>query len=109
MLIGAIVVRTRTFVTGNAANYRLRAVSALRFSHVRAHTSSMFMPLKSLLLLSLLLPALPIQQGDETKRLPAAEYTSDGQLKFPEHYREWVYLTSGFDMSYTANARSSYV
>jgi hypothetical protein len=29
------------------------------------------------------------------------EYTSDSQLKFPEHYREWVYLTTGFDMSYT--------
>jgi Cytochrome P460 len=34
---------------------------------------------------------------------PAAEvphYTSGGQLQLPEHYREWVYLTSGFDMSY---------
>jgi len=28
------------------------------------------------------------------------DYTSDGQLKLPENYREWVYLTSGFDMSY---------
>jgi len=28
------------------------------------------------------------------------EYTSEGQLRFPEHYREWVYLTTGFDMSY---------
>jgi hypothetical protein len=28
------------------------------------------------------------------------EYTDDAQLKFPEHYREWIYLTSGFDMSY---------
>ena len=28
------------------------------------------------------------------------EYTSDAQLKLPEHYREWVYLTTGFDMSY---------
>ena len=28
------------------------------------------------------------------------EYTRDAQLKFPEHYREWVYLTTGFDMSY---------
>jgi len=28
------------------------------------------------------------------------QYTSDDQLKFPEPYREWVYLTSGFDMSY---------
>ena len=31
------------------------------------------------------------------------QYTSDGQMKFPEHYREWVYLTSGFDMSYSAS------
>ena len=28
------------------------------------------------------------------------QYTSDGDLKFPEHYREWIYLTTGFDMSY---------
>jgi hypothetical protein len=28
------------------------------------------------------------------------EYTPDSQLKFPDHYREWVYLTTGFDMSY---------
>jgi len=31
---------------------------------------------------------------------PAPEYTSDGQLRFPANYREWVYLSSGFDMSY---------
>ncbi len=31
------------------------------------------------------------------------EYTSDGQLKLPENYRQWVYLTTGFDMSYSAN------
>jgi Cytochrome P460 len=29
-----------------------------------------------------------------------AQYTSDAQLQFPEHYRYWVYLTSGVDMSY---------
>jgi hypothetical protein len=28
------------------------------------------------------------------------KYTSDGQLQLPENYREWIYLTSGFDMSY---------
>jgi hypothetical protein len=28
------------------------------------------------------------------------QYTSDAQLKLPERYREWVYLTTGFDMSY---------
>jgi len=32
------------------------------------------------------------------------EYTSDGQMKMPENYRQWVYLTTGFDMSYAPGA-----
>ena len=28
-------------------------------------------------------------------------YTADGKLIFPEDYRSWVFLSSGFDMSYT--------
>jgi cytochrome P460 len=32
------------------------------------------------------------------------EYTSDDQLKLPENYRQWVYLTTGFDMSYSPSA-----
>lgn len=28
-------------------------------------------------------------------------YTSDGQLQMPENYRAWVYLSTGFDMSYS--------
>jgi len=28
------------------------------------------------------------------------EFTRDGELKLPQGYREWLYLTSGFDMSY---------
>jgi len=35
------------------------------------------------------------------------EYTADGQLRVPEQYREWVYLTSGFDMSYSPAAQAS--
>jgi hypothetical protein len=34
----------------------------------------------------------------------APTYTVDGQLKFPTAYREWVFLTSGLDMSYTPKA-----
>ncbi len=34
----------------------------------------------------------------------APEYTSDGQMRLPEHYREWVYLSTGFDMSYSPSA-----
>jgi hypothetical protein len=29
-------------------------------------------------------------------------YTRDGRLERPGHFREWIYLTSGFDMSYSA-------
>jgi hypothetical protein len=29
-----------------------------------------------------------------------AENTSNAPIKFPENYRQWVYLTTGFDMSY---------
>ena len=29
-------------------------------------------------------------------------YTKDGNLVAPANYREWIYLTSGIDMSYTA-------
>lgn len=32
-------------------------------------------------------------------------YTQDGQLRLPADYREWVYLTSGFDMSYNPDMK----
>ena len=32
--------------------------------------------------------------------LAGPQYTGSGEMKFPAHYREWVYLSSGFDMSY---------
>jgi len=42
--------------------------------------------------------------GDTAKMPgPPFEYTRDGLLERPQHYREWVYLTSGFDMSYSAD------
>jgi Cytochrome P460 len=38
----------------------------------------------------------------QTAKAPKAgpQYTSGGELRLPENYREWVYLSSGFDMSY---------
>jgi hypothetical protein len=30
----------------------------------------------------------------------APVYNADGQMVFPENYREWVYVTTGFDMDY---------
>src|SRR5260370_33678314 len=35
------------------------------------------------------------------------DYTSDGRLRFPEHYRNWIYLSSGFDMSYNPGAQAA--
>ncbi len=41
------------------------------------------------------------QGGAAPVNLP--EYTKDGKMVFPANYREWVYLTSGIDMSYRAD------
>jgi Cytochrome P460 len=53
------------------------------------------------------------QYGNAPAMGPAADkgsasqtptYTADGKLMFPAKYREWIYLTSGVDMSYSPNA-----
>ena len=33
------------------------------------------------------------------------QYTSGGELMFPAQYREWIYLSTGFDMSYNPAMR----
>ena len=59
----------------------------------------------TLLFATLVLLSSAVLLKSATPASPAApEYTSDGQLKLPENYRQWVYLTTGFDMSYSANA-----
>jgi hypothetical protein len=59
-------------------------------------TPHMLTGMKTLLFSGLLLCAWTAA-GQAAK---GPDYTADGQLKLPENYREWVYLTSGFDMSY---------
>jgi Cytochrome P460 len=64
------------------------------------------LPIKKPVLLGLVVALSAIVFGQ--KPAPASsgpEYTTDSQLKFPEHYREWVYLTTGFDMSYNPAAQ----
>jgi hypothetical protein len=53
----------------------------------------------SLLIGMVLLSSAAFQQY-ATPPSSGPEYTSDAQLKFPENYRNWIYLTTGFDMSY---------
>jgi hypothetical protein len=63
-----------------------------------------------LLCLAFLFPAqydsktTPAQRSENTSSTQAPTYTGDGGLLFPGNYREWVYLTSGVDMSYSPNA-----
>jgi hypothetical protein len=52
------------------------------------------------LLLSAVAFLLPAVSRESAAASSGPEFTNDGQLKLPEGYREWVYLTSGFDMSY---------
>lgn len=54
---------------------------------------------KAALLVTALLPLTAFLQDDAASGT-SPEYTSDAQLKLPQNYRQWVYLTSGFDMSY---------
>ena len=41
-------------------------------------------------------------------RLPRATpaYAANGDMLPPTNYREWIYLTTGIDMSYSAQAMS---
>lgn len=52
--------------------------------------------------IGLLLPAGLLLKAAPSPSAP--EYTSAGELKLPENYRQWTYLTTGFDMSYSPNA-----
>src|SRR5438046_1749111 len=59
-----------------------------------------------LLLAAALLLAVSMPQAGANKEnsVNAPVYTADGSLKLPANYREWVYLSSGLDMSYSPNA-----
>lgn len=75
------------------------------------------MPLKILLSVCGLLLAASLATGPRTQSqaaaLPAATkaeapyvptYTPDGRLLYPKHYRKWIFLSSGVDMSYNPKA-----
>lgn len=47
---------------------------------------------------------LVFPQSTKTPK-PGPEYDSGGQMRVPANYREWVYLSSGFDMSYNAGTQ----
>ena len=75
------------------------AASGLAFPCLPPHTLRMNTKLLLILLGgTLLFSPAPLRQTSIPTAAPV--YTSDGQLRFPENYRDWIYLSSGFDMSY---------
>jgi hypothetical protein len=60
--------------------------------------------IRILLVVAALAPT-PFVLGEDVKSSTAPEYTTDGHLKLPEQYREWVYLSTGFNMSYNPAMR----
>lgn len=61
------------------------------------------MILRTICTCALLLFAIsPGEQSPSAATPDAPTYASDGNLLAPSHYREWVYLTTGIDMSYTS-------
>lgn len=60
--------------------------------------------LRPLLLLLPLLLSPPSPQPASSTAAPSdgPTYTATGELKLPENYREWIFLTAGVDMSYSA-------
>lgn len=60
-----------------------------------------------LLLLIFVLPQTGTSSAPATAPDDVPGYTADGQLKFPAKYREWIFLTSGIDMSYNPQATSA--
>ncbi len=67
------------------------------------------MPKVKILLLSgiLLISVMAFNQTATAPSGSGPEYTGDGQLKLPERYREWVYLSTGFDMSYSPGSQTA--
>ncbi len=47
--------------------------------------------------------ALPLQGGEQAAA-DGPQYTSDGHLKRPTNYREWIFLSSGLGMTYGPTA-----
>jgi hypothetical protein len=49
----------------------------------------------------------PSQSAANPEPPNAPAYKKDGAMQFPKRYREWVYLSSGVDMSYSPTAQAS--
>jgi len=54
-----------------------------------------------------LITAVPQPQTAVAPVADGPVYTANGELKMPERYREWIFLSSGVDMSYSQGAAAA--
>ena len=88
----------------NAANSLDFAGTRLAIPRARADTADMPSAAMMYALFGMVVVTGLAMKDGAMAHVEDQKYTKDAQLKFPEHYREWVYLSSGFDMSYNAPA-----
>jgi hypothetical protein len=62
---------------------------------------------KTALLTTIILACTVLFGQDYSAPKVSSEYNSTGQMKLPAQYREWIYLTTGFDMSYNPQLTAS--
>ena len=75
---------------------RIVQQSVYRITRADSRMDSMFSPAKSILLLAVALLGASLPEAPQPANGAVPEYTADGELKLPERYREWVYLSSDF-------------
>jgi hypothetical protein len=46
------------------------------------------------------IPDGAVRAAEPPSEIPAPRYKPDGKMDFPKDYREWIFLSSGLDMSY---------
>jgi Cytochrome P460 len=85
----------------NAANTRWIAVISLAIPAYPSDTAEMLNKFQVAILLTI--ATLSASLPGLSQNTP--EYTSDSQLNLPANYRGWVYLSTGFDMSYNPSAQ----
>jgi hypothetical protein len=88
-------------------NNRILQPTAWAVTEVGTILLHMLIKLSALLIGAFLLISVLAFRLETVPSANSPAYTSDGQLKFPDHYREWVYLTTGIDMSYNPALQSA--
>lgn len=59
-------------------------------------------------ILSSMIAASGASQPETAGVIHAPAYESDGRLQLPAQYREWIYLSTGFDMSYSPRQQAGH-